>query len=165
MTSGGGEPILSIVFKFVNFGILVAILVKFGAKPLKNFLINRHNTIKEKIEGANKLLAEAGVLKQEYESKLAKLDGEIEVFKKTIISETEKEKAKIIEDATMFAAKIKEQARTTYEQEMRTVKRTIQEEITELTVKRAEQLIVEKISKSDHEKMVDDFIVKLRSMN
>lgn len=165
MSAGGGESLLSIGFKFINFAVLVAIIIKFGAKPLKNFLLNRHNTIKEKIEEANNILAEAETLKGEYEGKLAKLDGEIEVFKKTIISEMEKEKAKIIEDAALFAAKIKEQARTTYEQEMRTVKRKIQEEITELTMKRAEQLIVEKISKSDHEKMVDDFIVKLRSLN
>ena len=165
MTSGGGEPILSIVFKFVNFGILVAILVKFGGKPLKNFLINRHNTIKEKIEEASKLLAEAEILKQEYEGKLARLDGDIEVFKKTIIGEMEKEKTKIIEEAAQVAAKIKEQALLTYEQELREVKDKIKADIAELTIKKAEQLIVEKISKSDHEKMVDDFIVKLRSLN
>jgi F-type H+-transporting ATPase subunit b len=165
MTSGGGEPILSIVFKFVNFGILVAILVKFGGKPLKNFLINRHNTIKEKIEEASKLLAEAEILKQEYEGKLARLDGDIEVFKKTIIGDMEKEKTKIIEEAAQVAAKIKEQALLTYEQELREVKDKIKADIAELTIKKAEQLIVEKISKSDHEKMVDDFIVKLRSLN
>ncbi len=165
MTSGGGEPILSIVFKFVNFGILVAILVKFGGKPLKNFLMNRHNTIKEKIEEASKLLAEAEILKQEYEGKLARLDGDIEVFKKTIIGDMEKEKTKIIEEAAQVAAKIKEQALLTYEQELREVKDKIKADIAELTIKKAEQLIVEKISKSDHEKMVDDFIVKLRSLN
>ena len=31
--------------------------------------------------------------------------------------------------------------------------------------KPAGKLIVEKISKSDHEKMIEDFIVKLRSLN
>ncbi|MBA4390763.1 MAG: hypothetical protein C0399_07480 [Syntrophus sp. (in: bacteria)] len=163
--TGGGESLLSIGFKFFNFALLVALLVKFGGKPLKSFLLNRHNTVKEKLEEANKMLAVAETLKQEYESKLAKLDGDIEVFKKTIISDAEKEKTKIIEEAAQVAAKIKEQARLTYEQELREVKDKIKADIAELTIKRAEQLIVEKISKSDHEKMVDDFIVKLRSLN
>jgi len=111
------------------------------------------------------MLAEAEALKSTYEAKLAKLDEEIETFKKTVMSEVEKEKEKIIAEATQFANKTKEQARLTYEQELKDVKKKIKEDIARLTIDGAKKLITEKITKTDHEKMIEDFIVKLRSLN
>lgn len=164
MTSGG-ESIWSILFKFVNFAVLVAILVKFGAKPLKDFLVKRRDTVREKIDEANRVLADARQLKQQYEEKLSGLDAEMEIFRKTIMSELEQEKAKIAEETEQFTLRIKEQARITAEQEIREVRNRIKAEIVRLTMEKAEKLIAEKISKTDHDRMVDDFIAKLRSMN
>lgn len=161
----GGESIWSIVLKFVNFGILVALLIKFVGKPLKNFLSNRHKAIKDKIEETQKALEEAEVLRTRYRDKLAKLDDEIEAFKKQAIQEAETEKKKIIDEAVKFAARIREQANITSQQERKEITRKIKEEIARLTVEQAEKLVTEKINQSDHEKMVDEFIVKLRSLN
>ncbi|OPY78341.1 MAG: ATP synthase subunit b, sodium ion specific [Syntrophorhabdus sp. PtaU1.Bin058] len=161
----GGESILSWVFKFLNFAVLVGLLIKFGGKPLKDYLLNRHNTIKAKIDEANKAVAEAEALKAQYERKLSQLDEEIEAFKKAVIKEAEKEKQKIIDEATEFASRIREQAQIAYEQEMKDVMSTIKEEIARLTMERAEKLIAEKLTKEDHNRMVGDFIEKLRSMN
>jgi F-type H+-transporting ATPase subunit b len=163
--TGGGESLWSIAFKFINFAVLVALLIKFAGKPLKTFLANRHNAIKEKIEETNRMLDEAETLKRAYEAKLAGLDEEIATFKKTVMSEVENEKVKIIAEATQFASKMKEQARLSYEQELKEVKNKIKEDIAQLTIEGAGKLIAEKISKPDHEKMIEDFIVKLRSLN
>jgi F-type H+-transporting ATPase subunit b len=161
----GGEPLWQIGLKFLNFAVLLALLIKFAGKPLKTYLANRHNAIKEKIEETNRMLDEAEKLKRSYEAKLAGLDEEITTFKKTIMSEIENEKAKIIAEATQFASKMKEQARLSHEQELKEVKNKIKEEIAQLTIEGAGKLIAEKISKPDHEKMIEDFIVKLRSLN
>ena len=72
--AAGGESLWSIVFKFVNFGILVAALIYFVGKPLKKFLANRHKTIKDKIEETQKALNEAQELRTRYQDRLAKLD-------------------------------------------------------------------------------------------
>jgi F-type H+-transporting ATPase subunit b len=161
----GGESLWSIAFRFLNFAVLLAILIKFAGKPLKNYLANRHNAIKEKIEETNRMLDEAEKLKRTYEEKLSRLDEEIATFKKTIMGEVENEKAKIVAEAAQFASKMKEQARLTYEQELKEVKNKIKEDIAQLTIEGAGKLIAEKISKPDHEKMIEDFIVKLRSLN
>ena len=161
----GGEPLWQIALKFLNFAVLLAILIKFAGKPLKTYLANRHNAIKEKIEETNRMLGEAETLKRAYEERLAKLDEEIATFKKTVMGEVQNEKAKIIAEATQFASKMKEQARLTYEQEIKEVKNKIKEDIAQLTIEGAGKLIAEKMSKSDHEKMIEDFIVKLRSLN
>jgi len=161
----GGESLLDWVFKFLNFAVLVGLLIKFGGKPLKDYLQNRHNTIKTKIDEANKAVEEAEALKAQYERKLSQLDNEIEAFKKVVIEEAQKEKQKIIDEATEFASRIREQARIAYEQEMKDAMNTIKEEIARLTMERAEKLIAEKLTKEDHNTMVGDFIEKLRSMN
>jgi F-type H+-transporting ATPase subunit b len=161
----GGESLLSWVFKFVNFAVLVGILIKFAGKPLKDYLQNRRNTIKTKIEEANRTVQEAEALKAQYERKLSQLDDEMEAFKKAVIEEAEKEKQKIVDEATEFASRIREQARIAYEQELKDAMSTIKEEIARLTMERAERLIAQKLTKEDHNKMVGDFIEKLRSLN
>lgn len=154
-----------LVWQIINFLILAAILYKFLNKPLKAYLVNRHNAVKEKLEATSRLLAEAETLKRTYEEKLAGLDQEIAAFKNTIMAEAEQEKVKILAEAAQFTSKIKEQARMTYEQEMKEIKSRIKEDVAQLTIQNAEKLIVEKIGRADHEKLVEDFIVKLRSLN
>lgn len=163
--TAGGEPLWKVALQFLNFAVLVAIIIKFAGKPLKTYLAKRRDSIKEKIEETNRMLAEAETLKRTCEEKLARLDEEIASFKKTVMVEVENEKAKILAEASQLASRMKEQARLTYEQELKEVKNRIKEDIAHLTIEGAEKLVAETISKSDHEKMIEDFIVKLRSMN
>ena len=164
MTSGGGNW-LDWVWKILNFVVLAGIIIKFAGKPLKEYLINRHNKVKEKIEEAERLYKDAGDLKKEYESKLASLDEEISAFKKQVVEETEREKAKMLDEARSFASKIQEQARLNYEQELKEVKGRIKEEITKLALDRAEKLVMERLTKKDNDVIVEEFIEKLRSLN
>ena len=152
-------------FQLINLVILIFILVKVGKNPLKNYLSARRNAVKDKLDETGKALAEAEALKKEYEGKLARLDEEIAAFRKSITDEAEKEKARILAEANQLAAKMQEQARITYEQEMKETTKNIREEIARLTVEKAEKLILEKMGPADHAQMVDDFIAKLRSMN
>lgn len=163
--TAGSESWLSWAFKVFNFAVLVAILVKFAGKPLKNFLQNRSADIRGKLDEADRLFKEAEELKEEYKSRLSKLDDEIEAFKRSVLEDTEKEKKKILDEATGFAKRIREQANLTYQQEIREMTSRIKEEIAKLTMERAEKLIIEKYNRKDHELMVDEFIEKLRSLN
>ena len=148
----GGESAWSLVLKFFNFFVLVGLLVYFVGKPLKAYLSKRHDTVKTRLEETEKVLKDAQAIRAQYQERLDKLDGEIEVFKKQTMQEAE-------------AEKIREQARLTAEQENKDMARRIKEEISRLTMEKAEQLITEKITQSDHDKLVEEFIVKLRSMN
>ena len=161
----GGESAWSLVLKFFNFFVLVGLLVYFVGKPLKAYLSKRHDTVKTRLEETEKVLKDAQAIRAQYQERLDKLDGEIEVFKKQTMQEAEAEKKKIIEEAHAFAERIREQARLTAEQENKDMARRIKEEISRLTMEKAEQLITEKITQSDHDRLVEEFIVKLRSMN
>ena len=84
---------------------------------------------------------------------------------RTVQEDTDKEKKKILTEATEFANRIREQANITYQQELREMTAKIKEEIAKLTMARAEKLIIEKYNAKDHEQIVDEFIEKLRSLN
>lgn len=153
------------MFKFINFAVLVAILIKFGGKPFKDYLQKRHQVVKEKIEEAERLLKEAGETKHLYEEKLGRLEAEIEAFRKSVINEMEKERAKMLQEAQALASRIREQAELAYGQEIKEAMAKVRAEIAERTIKAAEQRVRETFGKEDHEKMVEEFIQKVRSIN
>src|SRR5512135_2595746 len=110
---------LKLLLQFVNFAILVIVILKFAKKPFKDFLQKRRDTVKEKIDEAERVLREATAAKARYEEKLAGLAAEIEAFRASIIEAMEKGKKKVLDEAEVLATRIREQARLAYEQEMR----------------------------------------------
>ncbi|MCX7858202.1 MAG: ATP synthase F0 subunit B [Deltaproteobacteria bacterium] len=160
-----GESLLSIVFKFVNFTILLAILIKFASKPIKNYLFERHQRIKDEIENRKKALDEIDSKKRELELKLQRLDAEVEEIRKKVLEEAYAEKERIISEARTLAQKMKDQAMLTKEQEIREIREMIKQEIAKRSIFEAERIIRETLRKEDHDRLVRDFIERLRSFN
>ncbi len=97
--SSGWRAIYDIVMKWVNFGIFVFVLVRFGKTPVMNFLNKRKDDLAEEI----------GLLEEEKDRFVDKLqetrvqieEGEarMSLIKERIIQQGENEKNRIIEDA------------------------------------------------------------------
>jgi F-type H+-transporting ATPase subunit b len=138
--------------------------VKFGKKPFKEYLKNRHVTVKERIEEGERLLKEAREVKALYAEKLAGLPAEIEAFRAAALKEAEAERAKIVAEAEDLAARIREQARLAYEQEMREALSRVRAEVVAHTVKTAEEVVRKRFTKEDHDRMVEDFIRNVGSV-
>jgi F-type H+-transporting ATPase subunit b len=151
--------------KLLNFAVVVGILVKFAAKPVKNFLQNRQNSVKERVDEADRLFKEAENLKSTYESKLAGLDSEMEGFRRAAIEEAEKEKSRIVAEALALAERIRQQAQLAYDQEMKDAMTAVQAQIARRTLQAAETAVRQVFKEEDHGKMVDEFIEKLRGQN
>ena len=152
----------SFIVKLFNFAVMVAILVKFAGKPLKNALQSRRNAVKEKVDEADRLLKEAEALKKSYESKLGDLDSEIGAFRKKAMQEAEQEKTKIVGEAQALAERIRQQARLAYDQEMKDAMLAVQAQIARRTLQNAEAAVRQAFKKDDHDKMVDEFIANLQ---
>jgi F-type H+-transporting ATPase subunit b len=159
------SPLVAFLVQIVNFAILVGILVYALKKPLKGYLIKRHEAVKERIEESERLLKEAAELKATYEGRLSAVEGEIEVFRATAKAEMEKEKAKILNEAQNLASRIREQARLAYEQEMKEAMAKVRAEVSERTIKAAEAAVRDTFKKEDHDRMVEEFIQNVRSVN
>ena len=155
----------SFLVKLLNFAVMLGILLKFAAKPFKDFLQGRRNSVKEKVDEADRLLKEAESLKSTYETKLTDLDQEMEMFRKAVIEEAEQEKAKIVAEALALAERIRQQAQLAYDQEMKDSMTVVQAQIARRTLQTAEAAVKQIFKEEDHNKMVDEFIEKLRGQN
>ena len=156
---------LQLLLQFINFGVLVFILVHFLKKPLGAYLQSRSRSVREKVEEAERLIREAGEAKKLFEGRLAGLGAEIDAFRKSVLEEMEKEKKKVLDEASALAARISDQARLAYEQEMRETMARVRSEVAARTIKAAEEKVRGAFSKDEHDRMVEDFIKRVRSVN
>lgn len=158
------DPLLSFAFKVVNFMILMAILIKFLSKPLGNFLKNRQANVRQALEDAEKARAQAEKRMKDYDKRLAHVDKEIEEIHNILREEGEREKARIIREAEQMAEKIREQARSTAQQEIRLAQRVLREEMADLAVKLAEEILKKTMSKADQKKLVEEYVDQMETL-
>jgi F-type H+-transporting ATPase subunit b len=158
------DPWLSFLFKVVNFGILMAILIKALKKPLGNFLKNRRTRVREALEEAERAKAEAQRKMQDYEKRLARIDEEIEEIRHALRGEGEREKARIIHDAEQMAEKIRAQAQATAQQEIQVAQQVLREEVADLAVKLAEEILKKGMSKADQKKLVEEYVAQMETL-
>lgn len=157
---GGGLPWKDFFLRLMNFAIMVGILYKLLKKPMSNFFASRRENIQRLLEELEQQKKDAEDKAAEYQAKLAALDKETEKIVAEYIQEGEAEKQKIVEAAERQAAYIKEQAKLAIQQEIKAAKESLQEEIAELSVGAAEDLLKKNIRPEDQDRLVDEFMTK-----
>jgi F-type H+-transporting ATPase subunit b len=139
----------------------VAVLYKLLKKPVSNYFKSRRENIQSLLEEMERSKKEAERKAAEYKAKLAILDQEAEKILQEYIAQGEREKAKILEAAERQANYIKQQARLAIQQEVEAAKKELREEVAELTVKAAEDILRQKMDMGDQERLIEEFIVKV----
>jgi F-type H+-transporting ATPase subunit b len=147
--------------RFLNFAIMVAILVKLLKKPLTDFLVSRRENIATALAELEQQKAEADAKCKEYKEKLATLDREVEQIVGEYVQEGEVEKGRILEAAEKQAQYLKQQAQLTIQQEVKSARESLQEEIAELSVAAAEEILRKNIKAKDQDRLVQEFMTKV----
>jgi F-type H+-transporting ATPase subunit b len=163
--SGGGEhhgiAWGELLWPFINFAILAAILIFFTRKPFKEFFKNRtaniEKSIKEATEAkklAEKTLAEVRERLNNTEQETSQI---IEAARKT----GEKEKEALIAEGEHIKQRIVEQAKASIEFELEKAKQAIKSEAALLALEAAEKEIKKRLGSSEQEKLIDEYIKKI----
>jgi F-type H+-transporting ATPase subunit b len=156
--SNNWRSTFDLVMRWLNFLIIVFVLVKYGRKPIKNFFSNRRKEIDdqikkyeqqkeaalEKIEEANRLLEKSAI--------------RFEKIKQRIIEEGEKKKQKIIEDARQESMILLQTARQRIENQILEARNLIRSELIETAIALAENRLPEEITAVDEQKLIDQFM-------
>lgn len=161
---GGGIPRekwMDLLYRTLNFIALVAILVYFLKKPIVGGLSGRREAIKEQLETLESRKAEAEQMYKEAESKLKKLDEEVNVIIAEAVKQGEAEKEKIIADAERAAGDIKRQAEMAVAYELTQAKSRLKSEVAEQAVLLAEELVKKNLQAADQSKMVEEYLDKV----
>ena len=147
--------------KTFDFIVLVGLLYWLLAAQIKEFFSGRRAEIKKTIEEAVEKKAEAEKKYREYSEKIDKASVEIDGIFEMIKAQGITEKQKIIEDAEKAAVKMKEDAHTRIEQEMKGASDQLKAQAVQLSVQMAEEIIKRSITAQDHEAMVEEYMNKV----
>jgi F-type H+-transporting ATPase subunit b len=153
------RSIYDLVLMWLNFGILVFILVKLGKNPLRKFLRERKEDLEREIkrveeerDGAAKKVKET--LQQLEESKIRLVE-----IKEKIVKQGEKKKQEIIQDAQQESRILLSEAKRKIDYQILKAKDEIQAELVDAAVTLSIERLPREITEKDNHKFIDQYIV------
>ena len=159
--SGSKGWVSTDTFRVLNFTVLVVALVFVLRKPLSQALGTRIKVIRQQLQDLEARKAEAERQLAEYNEKLARLEKEADKIVEDYIKQGKEAKARILKEAETSAEKLKDQARRNIDHEFEQAKSLLQAEIFETSLAKAEEIIKNKISKDDQDRIVDEYLKKV----
>jgi F-type H+-transporting ATPase subunit b len=161
----GGESSFNknkdLVYRIMNFALLVGILFFLLRKPVGQGLEARRQGIKDQLDDLERQKEESQKELAETQRKLSQLDAEVEKIVAEYVQVGEATKAKILEEAKASAEKLQEQAKKNIEHEFATAKQQLMSEMAEQAVAMAEELIKKNIQDQDQERIIDEYLEKV----
>ena len=145
----------------INFAVLACALVFLLKKPLSQALKGRIDGIREQLEELEAKKKEAEVQLAKYNEKLSQMDKEAEKIVAAYIKQGEDTKARLIEEAKVAAERLEAQAQRNIEHHFQQAKKTLQAEIIEKALAKAETVIKERISDNDQDRLVVEYLDKV----
>ena len=157
-TASGWRSTFDLVMRWVNFVIIAFVLVKFGRKPIKDFLSDRREKIEQQIEKYEHQKEVAIEKIEEATQMLKDSTARFEKIKKRIVEDGEKKKQQIIEEARQESKILLAGTRQKIEYQIVEARNLIRSEMIESAIAQAEQRLPEVITAVDEQKLIDNFM-------
>lgn len=148
-------------WKTLNFAILAIAGFLLAKKPVAEFFSSRAKSIEDEIKTLETKKADAQQKLAEYQARFKNLDQESKQIVEGYIKQGEEAKARIIAEAEAQAEKLEDMAKRNIQQEFKTAKASLQQDIVEKAMEKAEELIKASISSDDQDKLVDEYLKKV----
>ncbi len=159
------DPVRDIVYPWINFILLLLLLIFLLRRPLKDFLASRSKEIAEKIERFAREKQEAQGQLLQYQKRLEVIQKEMETLIASLKEEGEMARKKIIEEARAASARMDQVARLVGSQEFTRAKEALREETVRLAGEWAEKLIRERLTPQDQARMVHRYIQQMERLS
>ncbi len=148
-------------FALLNFAVFAFIMYKLAGKPLKEFVRTRHVTIKQNLDEAATLRAEAARKLEEYQRKVAGIEAEVAGLLAEIRAQAEAEKARIVAAAAEQAARLRADAEAQIRNELARTRRELRREAADAAIAAAEAILREKLSLDDQKRLGDRYVAEV----
>ena len=158
-----GRRLYDTIMLWVNFGILVALFVKFARKPLMDALRGVHDKIEGEIDGITRQHNEMKAGRDAEETRLGDIEQHLDQIRARIIEMGEKEKQRIIDQARLAADKMIEDAKAYGRFQMDRARKQLSDEMIDMAISKVETRLEKEISAEDNEKLVLDFLGNLEN--
>ena len=160
---GGEEGGEGLFYPTINLLILIGVLFYFARKPAKQYFADRLGGIRGELDKAaqRKKDAEAGFAK--WQRRLVDLERDLEEIRTTARERAETEREHILADARASADRVRRDATTAIEQEVRRAHERLREEAADLAVDLAAGMLREQVGPADRERLLDEFIERVEA--
>lgn len=148
----------SLALQLLNFGVLLAILIKFGGGAINKALAGRHAQLKAEIAAASAARTEAEARLRKQEARLAGLELEIAAMRAGIKQEAEVEKARLIAAAEERAKRIREETAFVIEQQIKEAQVIVRRDVAENALRIAEEILRRAIDANDQRRLLEGFV-------
>lgn len=159
-----GSAKSDLIWQWINFVLLIAVLVFVARKPIRGFLAARRYTIQQNLDQSRTMLESAEAKLKEWTEKIERLDEIVLDMERTAAERTAKERDQILVQAEATANRIKADARTVIDQELHRARAELRTEAANLAIDLAAKLIESKISSADQQRLIGEFIAKLEAL-
>jgi F-type H+-transporting ATPase subunit b len=147
-----------VVMRWLNFVIIAVVLVKFGRKPIKDFLANRREEIDYKIKKFEQQKQAAEDKIEETTKMLENSMVRLEKIKMRIVEEGEKKKHQIIAAAQQESRLLLKGTQHKIENQIVEARNLIRSELIESAMALAEKRLPEEITAIDEQRLFDHFM-------
>lgn len=153
-----------LVYKGINFLLLVLLFYLLLKNPVKRGLKERHERLKKALEEAQEAKRLWEEKKREYEEKLKGLEEELGRIREQALLEAQREKERIIKEAQREAERILLEAEKAIEGERRLLERQIRERLVDSVISLSERLIRENLKPQDQLRLLDGYVKGLEDL-
>jgi F-type H+-transporting ATPase subunit b len=147
-----------LALQLLNFGVLLAILIKFGGSAVNKALASRHEQLKAEVAAASEARAQAEARLKKQEERLGGLEREIAAMRAGIKAEAEVEKAQLISAAEDRARRIREETAFVVEQQVKEAQVALRREVADNALRIAEETLRRAVNAEDQRRMVEGFM-------
>ena len=147
-----------LIMRWVNFFILATVLVKYGRKPLLNFLDGQKKNITQSIDDLEEQKKQAEALVQESQQQLADSQERLERIKELIISEGRLRKEQMISEAQNDARILVETTQSKIEGQMKTAFTDLKAELIDLAANLALEKLPQLVTDEDRHQLLEHWL-------
>lgn len=153
----------TLLFQFLNFFILVAILAKFAYKPLLKALEDRRNKIASVLDEAAQARESAEKMKTDYEAQIRNARAEAQAIVDKAVKQADKEAQAQLDAIRNQITREKEIAQAEIANEREAAIRAMRNEVVTLSMAVAEKLLKKNMDTDMNAKLIADCIEKLHA--
>lgn len=158
-----GHPLLDMVARLVNFGILAGSLWYLLKSPIRGYLDDRGKQIRSDLVNAADTKQQAAAQIEEIDRKMKALPAELEALRTQGAQEIAAEEERIRAAAAAERDRLLEQARRDIDLQVKVAERALVAHAAELAVGVASDRIKKQITDEDQQRLVDRYVGQLRS--
>ena len=159
----GWRPVYDVAMRWVNFLILVAVIVKYGREPIKEFLKLKKEDMMAQIDALDsqkaRILDDISAAQKQGEVNQARF----EEMKQRLIAQGETRKQQIIEQAKQQSAMMLEETRRKMENRIVQAKAGLKLELLDMAIDQAMKRLPGVITDGDNRRLLDEYMSSIRT--